>query len=84
MLPRHVDVAQVLFLLLIQLPEHALGQHLGEPDDGIQRCPQFVGHVRQELRLMLAGNLQLAALIRDLLKEPGILDSEERLGRECL
>ena len=33
---------------------------------------------------MLAGDLQLAALIRDLLKEPGILDGERRLSSERL
>ena len=32
-------------------------EHLGVPDDGVQRRPQLVGHVRQELRLVLAGDL---------------------------
>ena len=39
-------LAEVLGLLL---------EHLGVPDDGVQRRPQLVGHVRQELRLVLAG-----------------------------
>ena len=35
-------------------------EHLGVADDGVQRRPQLVAHVRQELRLVLAGLGKLA------------------------
>ena len=73
-LARGVDVLEVLVLLLVQLPEHPLEQHLGEPDDGVERRPQLMGHIGEELRLMAAGGLQLPALFRDLVEEPGVLD----------
>jgi len=61
-LPRSVDVLQVLVLFLVQLLEHALGQHFGEPDDRVERGAQLVGHVGEELGLVLAGDLELPAL----------------------
>ena len=64
--PGAEDVVEVLLLPLVQLAEHPLGQHLGEADDGVQRRPQLVGHVGQELALVLACLLQLAALLFDL------------------
>src|SRR5215831_2196944 len=38
-------------------------QHIGEPNDGIQRRAQLVAHAGNELRLVLARQLQLAALV---------------------
>src|SRR3989442_2321711 len=38
--------------------------------------------VRQELGLVLAGDFELAALLGDLTKEPGVLDGQGRLGGE--
>jgi hypothetical protein len=35
-------------------------QHLGEADDRVQRCAQLVGHRGQEVRLVLAGDLELS------------------------
>ena len=35
-------------------------------------------------RLVLAGGLELAALVRDLAEEPGVLDRQGRLGGEGL
>src|SRR5262249_57213168 len=58
-LPRSVNVLRILLLLLVQLAEHFLRQDLGEADDGVQRRPQLVGHVRQELGLMLTGDFEL-------------------------
>ena len=43
---------------------------------------QLVGHVGQELGLMAAGGLQLAAPVGDLVEEPGVLDRQGRLGGE--
>ena len=40
-------------------PDDPLAQHLREPDDRVQRRPQLVGHVGQELRLVLARRLEL-------------------------
>ncbi len=41
--PRRLeDVVQVIRLLLVDLAEHPLGQHLGEADDGVQRRAQLV------------------------------------------
>src|SRR5262245_42189066 len=45
--PGGVNVPPVLFLLLVQLTEHALRQHLGETDNGVEGRPQLVGHVGQ-------------------------------------
>src|SRR5262245_50182209 len=41
MLAGGVDVFQVLFLLLVELAEHALVQHPREADDGVPRSPQL-------------------------------------------
>jgi hypothetical protein len=77
-----VDVLQILFLLLVQLPEHAVHQDFGEADDSVQRRPQLVGHIRQELRLVLAGDFELATLVRDLLEQPHVLNRDDGLVRE--
>src|SRR5215831_10389088 len=77
---RRVDILQIFFLLLVQLPEHAVCQDLGETDDRVQRRSQLVGHIRQELRLVLAGDFELMTLVRELPKEAGVLDGESRLG----
>jgi hypothetical protein len=69
-------------LLLVELAEHALGQHLGEADDGVQRRPQLVRHVGEKLRFVTAGRLELGALVRDLTEEAGVLDGQGRLGSE--
>ena len=53
-------VVDVCELALVQLAEHLLAQHLAEADDRVQRRAQLVRHVRQELRLVLARELELA------------------------
>ncbi len=60
------DVVQVLLLLGVDVAEHPLPQHLREADDRVQRRPQLVRHVRKELALVLACDLELAALPREL------------------
>jgi hypothetical protein len=67
---------QILSLLLVEIAEHPLAQHLREPDDGVERRPQLVGHVGQELGLVLAGDLELATLVLDLPEQPRVLDSK--------
>ena len=81
-LSRGVDVLQILVLLLVQLAEHPLAQDLREADDGVQRRPQLVGHVGQELGLVLAGDFELPALVLDLEEQACVLDGQRRLGRE--
>ena len=55
---RGEDVVQVLLLLLVHLAEQLLLQDLGEADDRVQRRPQLVAHVGQEVGLVLGGDLQ--------------------------
>ena len=68
----------------VHLPEHPLGQDLREPEDRVQRGPELMGHVGEELGLVAAGGLELAALVRDLAEEPGVLDGQGGLGGEGL
>ena len=78
------DVLQVLGLLVVHLAEHPLGQDLREAEDRVQGGPELVGHVGEELGLVAAGGLELAALVRDLAEEAGVLDGKGRLGGEGL
>ena len=66
---------QVLGLLL---------EHLGVADDRVERRPQFVGHVRQELRLVPARLGKLPVRVLKLLEQPRILDGDDGLVRERL
>ena len=66
--PEDQDVLQVLGLLLVHLPEHPFGQDLGEPEDRVQRRPELVGHVGEELglvRLATSSCRLLSAISRD-------------------
>ena len=56
------DVAEVLLLALVDLAEHAVEQHLREPDHGVERGAQLVRHAGEELGLVAADHLQLAGL----------------------
>jgi len=67
--PGGMDVSQVLVLLLVDLAEHFLHQHLGEADDGVERRARLVRHVGEKLRLVAVGDLELPALLLDLPKE---------------
>ncbi len=83
-LPDAVDVLQVVVLLLVELAEQALEQHLGEADDRVERRAQLVRHVREELGLVLVGGLELPALVLDFAEEPRVLDGDDRLVGESL
>src|SRR5262245_38047289 len=74
MATRFHDVAQLFRLLVVDLATHPLEEHLREPNDGVERGAQLVRHVGQKLRLVLAGHLELPALVSELPKEAGILD----------
>ncbi len=67
---RGEDVVEVLRLLLVDLAEHPFAQHLREADDRVQRRPQLVRHVGQELRLVLAGRLELPVEALELVVHP--------------
>ena len=73
---------EVLFLLLVQLAEHPLAQHLREPDDGVQRRPQLVGHVGQELGLVLLATS--TELFPTRLNSRDVLDGDHGLVGEGL
>jgi hypothetical protein len=60
MAARREDVFEVLRLLLVHGAEHLLAEDLREPQDRVQRRAQLVRHVREELRLVPAGRLELA------------------------
>ena len=55
---------------------------LGVAEDGGERGPQLVAHVGDELRLVLAGDLELAALLRDLLEQASVLNGDHGLVGE--
>ena len=84
MVARGVNVAQVLELLVVDLAKHLLAQHLGEADDRVERRAQLVRHVGEELRLVLVGHLELAALGLDLVEQARVLDRDHRLVGEGL
>ena len=53
-------------------------------DDGIERRAQLVAHIGEEMRLVLAGDLELAALVVDFVEQPRILNRQNRLRSESL
>ena len=53
-----------------------LQQHLGDADDRVERRAQLVAHVGEELRLVLARDLELPALLLDLAEQPRVLDRQ--------
>ena len=50
---------QVFELLCVYLAEHLLDQYFGEAHYRIERRPQFVRHVGEELRFVAVGDLDL-------------------------
>ncbi len=59
---RRLDCQGIGNLLLAQVTVSIVGQQFREDQQGIERRPQFVGHIGQEVRLVLAGLFQLAGL----------------------
>ena len=57
---------------------------LGIAEDGGERGSQLMAHVGDELRLVLAGDLKLAALLGDLLEQAGVLQGDGGLVGEAL
>ena len=52
------------------LAHHPLAQHLREADDRVQRRPQLVRHVGEEVRLVLARRLELPVEAPELIAHP--------------
>ena len=59
-----VDGLRVLHLLGAQVARLVVRQQLGQDQGGVERRAQLVAHVGQKLALVLAGQLQLAGLVR--------------------
>src|SRR5437879_2094297 len=57
-----IDAAQRLQRLFRAKACRVADHHLGQADDGVERGAQFVAHAREELRLVLARQLQLSVL----------------------
>ena len=70
------DVLDVLLLLLVEVAEHPLAQYLREPEDRVERGAELVGHVREELRLVLARRLER------LVQAPELVVHPVHVGRE--
>ena len=75
-LARAPDVAEVLLLAIVDLAEHAVEQHLREPDHRVERCAQLVRHAGEELRLVAADHLQLGGLALELAEQPSVEDRQ--------
>ena len=54
----------------------------GVAEDGGERGPQLVAHVGDELRLVLARDLELAALLDNLIEQARVLDGDDGLVGE--
>ncbi len=71
-------------LLLAPRSGRLLLEHLAVADDGVERRAQLVAHVGQELGLVAARHLELAALLLELAEQPRVLDGQRGLGGEGL
>ena len=67
-----VDVAGELDLLGGEVARGVFGELLAEDEDGVERRAQLVGHVRQELGLVLRGQRQLGGFFLE--RVAGLLD----------
>ena len=62
----------------------AVEDQFGVAEDGVERRAQLVAHIGEELRLVLARDVELAALVLDLVKQSRVLDRQHRLRGEGL
>ena len=90
-----IDQAEEMLAVGLQAVEHlahlvrrlsvdVIENKLGVAQDGVERRPQLVAHVGEELRLVLAGDFELTALLVDLGEQMRVLDRQHRLGGESL
>src|SRR5262245_53929811 len=82
--PSAVHALQRLLRLFCAEARRVGYHHVSEPDNGIERRAQLMAHAGDELRLVLARQLQLAALVLDLAEQARVLDCQHRLRRERL
>src|SRR5262249_21775559 len=80
--PSAVHALQWLLRLFRAEARGVFDHHLGQADDGVERRAQLVAHAGYELRLVLARQLQLAALLLDFVEQPHVLDRDHRLVGE--
>ena len=73
------DAREHIHRFLRQRAVKAFLDELGITEDGGERGPQLMAHVGDELRLVLAGDFKLAALLGDLLEQAGVLEGYCRL-----
>jgi putative ABC transport system substrate-binding protein len=69
-----LDAPQHTLRLVREIAVDAVGHQLGVAEHGIERRAQLVAHIGEELRLVLAGERELAALLLDLAEQPRVLD----------
>src|SRR5262249_21523054 len=82
--PRGIHTAQRFQRLFGAEARRVGDHHLGQADDGVERGAQLVAHAGEELRLVLARQLQLAVLVLDFIEQAHILDGNHRLvGEGC-
>src|SRR5262245_19285696 len=65
MSPSAVHALQRLLRLFRAEPRGVRDHHFGQSDDGIERSTQLVAHAGDKLRLVLARQLELVALVLD-------------------
>src|SRR5690349_39120 len=58
-----LDRPQLLLLFGVERTGQAHEKRAGEPDDGVERCPQLVAHAREKIVLREAGALELLVLL---------------------
>src|SRR5438552_7165736 len=69
---------------LRQLAVNAVDEQLRIAEDRVQRGPELVAHIGEELRFVLAGERELLALVGDLAEHPRVLDRQYRLAGDSL
>ncbi len=78
------DLLQVATDIVLSEIGDVFLEDLAVADDGVERRAQLVAHIGEELRLVLARDLELAALVLDFVEQPRVLDRQHRLRREGL
>src|SRR5262249_33886324 len=77
--PSAVHALQWLLRLFCAEARRVFDHHLGQSDDGVERRAQLVAHAGDELRLVLAGLLELSVFLLDFVEQPHVLDRDGRL-----
>jgi len=84
MSPSAVHALQGFLRLFCSEARRIGDHHLGQSDDGIQRRAQLVVDAGDELRLVLAGLLELSVFLVDFVEQPHVLDRLLPPGRRRL